>query len=57
MNNLEDSILFGTLKLKGKKKIYIRKDCVFLITDKKHKEEEIIEIIDYKIIGYKKAKK
>lgn len=57
MENLKNKILFGKLKLKNKKKIYIREDCVFLIDDTHYKKEEIIEIIEYKIIGYKNAKK
>ncbi len=53
MDNLEKAILFGKLKLKDNKKIYIREDCVFSINDKFYKKKEILEIVDYKIIGVK----
>ena len=51
--NLNDLILFGTLKVKNKKEIYILKECVFSINDKNYKSYEIIEIVDYKKIGIK----
>lgn len=55
--NLNDLILFGTLKVKNKKEIYILKECVFSINDKNYKNFEIIEIVDYKKIGIKNTTK
>lgn len=51
--DLTKYVLFGTLKLKDKKKIYVCKDCVFSINDKFYKKKQILEIINYKIIGVK----
>lgn len=57
MNELENYVLFGKLKLKGKKQNYIKEDCVFSINDTHYKKEEIIEIIEYKKIGIKNKTK
>ena len=57
MKDLKNNILFGSLKLQGKKEIYIKKDCVFLIDDDEHKDEKIIKIVEYKIIGTKNKSK
>jgi|LakMenEpi03Aug12_release.lakeMendotaPanAssembly.Ray.scaffolds.fasta_scaffold4313427_1 hypothetical protein len=57
MNDLENYVLFGKLKLKGKKVNYIKEDCVFSINDKYYKKEEIIEIIEFKKIGTKNKTK
>lgn len=53
MNELENYILFGTLKIKENKKIIIKDNCVFCINDKYYKKNEIIEIVNYKKIGVK----
>lgn len=53
MEDLTKYVLFGTLKLKDKKKIYIREDCVFSINDTHYKNQEILEIINYKKVGTK----
>lgn len=57
MKDLENYVLFGKLKLKGKKQNYIKEDCVFSINDTHYKKEEIIEIIEYKKIGNKNKTK
>lgn len=57
MNELENKILFGKLKLKDGKKQIIKNDCVFNIKDEFYKKQEIIEIIEYKIIGTKNLTK
>lgn len=57
MKELENYVLFGKLKLKGKKQNYIKEDCVFSIDDTHYKKEEIIEIIEYKKIGIKNKTK
>jgi hypothetical protein len=57
MNNLENKILFGKLKLKDGNKQIIKNDCVFNIKDEFYKKQKIIEIIEYKIIGTKNLTK
>jgi hypothetical protein len=53
MNDLENYVLFGTLKVKDNKKIIKKENCVFSINDKYYKKNEIIEIVNYKKIGLK----
>jgi hypothetical protein len=57
MDNLENKILFGKLKLKNGKQQITKNDCVFNINDKFYKNQEIIEIVTYKIIGTKNLTK
>ena len=47
MNDLEDWVLFGTLKVLNNKKEKIIKECVFTIDKKEYKGQNIIEIIDF----------
>lgn len=51
--DLQNKILFGDLKLKAKNKTYIREGCVFSFNDTHHKQEEIIEVINFKVVGTK----
>ena len=51
--DLKKYILFGTLKLKDKKKVYVCENCVFSIDDTHYKNQQIIEIINYKKVGTK----
>lgn len=53
MNDLENYVLFGTLKVKDNKKIIKKENCVFSINDKYYKKNEIIEIVNYKKVGLK----